>query len=191
MANKKTFRFEKIAFWANIATIISILFALYVFASDKCEIEYRNKQEYLNKLDALQLELGKNKELVIPTINENKNALLSGSSVAYYRYTTGTANNLLAQGILRDQGLIQNLDLIVDNENQVNRILDLMALIAGTYQTSTSQDDKIMTMRLKDGYANVVGINFVLEQDIPQMIDYINAHAIEVNNSKTYWYCMK
>lgn len=191
MVKKKLSRFEKIALCANIAAIISILFALYVFTSDKCQTDYRDKQEYLNKLNAIQLELGKNLEYYIPLIKSKEIDYLNASEVAYFRYTTGVSNNILAQGSLRDQTLIQNLDIIVDNENEVNRILDLMALIAGTYQTSTPQDDKMMTRRLKDSYASVVGINRVLEMDVPLMIDYIDTYAKEVSDSKTYWYCKR
>ena len=155
---------DYITFYASVVTIISIFFALYVFLSDRCEQERRARQEYLNKLNSLNFELKKNIGVIIGFFNKDKQAFLNGKKVAYFRYSTSVSNNLIAEGSILNGILLRNLDAVVDNENQINRILDVITLMADTSQIGSAEEKQMFEKRIKDAYASIFMLNEKIEK---------------------------
>lgn len=180
---------NKIILWANIATILSIFFALYVFSSDKCTQEAKEKQEYLNKLDSLKFELQKNNDVILSFFNKDKQAYLDGKKVAYFRYSTSVTNNLIAEGTILNITLLRNLDAIADNENQVNRILDIVALMADTSQIGSVEERQMFENRIKTAYVTIMNLNGEIEKYLPRVISDLKNHIGETKSKKTHWFC--
>lgn len=178
-----------ITFWASVVTILSIFFALYVFISDKCAQETKEKQEYLNKLDSLKFELQKNNDVILSFFNKDKQAYLDGEKVAYFRYSTSVTNNLIAEGAILNIILLRNLDAIADNENQVNRILDIIALMADTSQIGSAEEKQMFENRIKTAYATIVNLNGKIEKYLPRVISDLKNHTGETKSKKTHWFC--
>lgn len=183
-------KFLDIIFWANIAAILSIFFALYVFVSDKCTQEVKEKQEYLNKLDSLKFELQKNNDVILSFFNKDKQDYLDGKKVAYFRYSISVTNNLITEGAILNITLLRNLDAIADNENQVNRILDMVALMADTSQIGFVEERQMFENRIKTAYATIMNLNREIEKYLPRVISDLKNYIGEIKSKKTHWFCL-
>ncbi len=173
-----------INFWASIATIISIFLALWIFWADRREQRNRDKCEYLNQLQSLRFELEKNRNVVTGFFKKDKDAILNGQKVLYFRYSVSVINRLIGAGKIQDATLLRNLDAIADDENQTNRILDVIGLMAETSQIASQQEREMFERRIRG--ASVIAVNLVekLEKYLPEVIAHIDKHIADVNSDK-------
>ncbi len=178
---KKTNKLCDINFWASVVTIVSIFFALYVFWNDKNEIRENEKHTYLNQLESLRFELKKNNDVILKFFNRDKALMLEGSAVAHFRYSTSVINRLIAEGIIKNDLLLRNLDAIADNFNQVNRIEDLISLMGTTTQISFQVDREIYSRRIKDISKSSINLNDQIHQYLPKVISDLETH---ISNTK-------
>lgn len=179
-----------IYFWASVATIISIFFALFVFLSDRCHKENLDKQEYINQLESLNFELQKNNYIIIDFFEKDKQAFLNGEKMGYYRYSTSVINGLIGDGKIRDSDLLRNLDAIADSQNQVNRVLDIIDLMAHTSQINSNEEREMFLRRIKSSYEIVIYLNNQIKEYLPKVIDDLKIHIDNTSIGGTSWFCI-
>jgi len=179
-----------INFYASIATIISVFLALYVFLSDRCSQEMKERQGYVNRLTSLNFELQKNNNVILSFFKRDKEAFLNAKKVAYYRYSTTVANTLVAEGTILNMVLLRNLDAITDNENQVNGILDIIILMSETSHINSAEEKLLFENRIKTSYAKIMELNGEIEKYMPKVISDLASHIEETSLKKIHWFCI-
>jgi len=171
-----------INFWASVVTILSIFFALYVFWNDKQEKRNTEKQTYLNQLKSLDFELNKNNDVILGFFKKDSEAWNNGTKIAYFRFSTSVTNKLIAEGVIKNNTLLRNLDAIADNQNQVNRILDLISLMAQTSQIGSQEEREMFARRITEASKTAVDLNKQIEIYLPKVIADLNKHIKKIED---------
>lgn len=86
---------------------------------------------------------------------------------------------------------MRNLDAIVDNENQVNRILDGITLMAETSQIGSIEERQMFESRIKNSFATIFDLNEQIEKYMPMVLSELKNHIKETETKKTHWFCFK
>ena len=120
---KKSKWYKDIRFWADIVTIVSIFLALGFFIHDSCNKNIRYRNEYINQLEAIDLELDSNTKLVQYILN-NEEGYLIGETVPFGRLFVDTLNDAIVEGKIKNFTLRVKFYEILQRENQINYILD-------------------------------------------------------------------
>lgn len=184
------FENKDINFWASVATIFSVIFALVVFVSDSCNQETKIKREYINSLISLKFELQKNNDVTLKFFDRDFSSMSNTSKLPYYRYTLEVTNRLLAQGLIQDLTLLRNLDAISDSEMQVNRILDSASSVADLSHTISLDETVLYQNRLKSAVAQISILNESLKKYLPLVLNELEIHIKETDSIRSPWFCI-
>ena len=179
---KKMNQFTDINFWASVVSILSIFLALYIYWNDKREKQKAEQQAYLNQLEFLLFELKKNNEVILGFFDKDRAAWLDGKKIGYFRFSIGVTNKLISEGAIQNDTLLRNLDAIADNQNQVNRILDLITLMGQTSQISSQEERELFTRRITDASQTAMGLNDQIRQYMPKVINDLELHITQVKD---------
>jgi hypothetical protein len=124
--------------------IISIFFALYVFVAERNAVKRADRTAYKNKLESLKFELIKNEDVIVGFLERDRKEFLAGTKIAYFRFSTGVINKLISDGMIEDPVLLRNLDAIAEDQNQANRIMDLISLMAQHHRLVPQKNDQCL-----------------------------------------------
>jgi uncharacterized membrane protein len=171
-----------INFWASVVTIVSIFFALFVFWDDKKEKSKGERELYLNQLNSLKFELEKNYKVILGFFARDSEGWSNGQKIAYYRYSTGVTNKLIVEGLIQDRALLRNIDAISDNQNQVNRLLDLITLMTQTSQIGSQAEREMFQQRITDASLTLLSLNDQILQYMPKVITDLDAHINQLKS---------
>ncbi|MBI2652028.1 hypothetical protein HYX00_01065 [Candidatus Woesearchaeota archaeon] len=178
-----------IHFWASFVTIVSVLFALYVFVDDKCSTAEQLRQESIHQLESFGFEMRMN-EFKFDEFLNSKDVYISGNATYSRRFETNVINKLISEGKIQNLDLRANVYRIADALNNANKILDNVAI---TYRLSspvpTPYEKEILLKRIKEDYRTVIDYvqNLKADKTIPIIL---SLHIKEINSSKR-WFCWK
>lgn len=163
-------------FWASVVQIISIFFALYVFLVERRATKRADRTVYRNKLESLKFELIKNKDVIVGFLERDRKEFLEGTKIAYFRFSTGVINRLISDGMIEDPTLLRNLDAIAEDQNQANRIMDLIALMAETSQIGSAEERLMFERRIKTASITIIKFGDKQKKYLPLVIKDLQSH---------------
>jgi hypothetical protein len=181
---KIAWRVWDIHVWASVAQILSIFLVLGIFSADHRRQQEQDRSDYTHRLGSLRFELDKNLHVTVGFFKRDRDAILAGHKLIYFRYSVGVINALIGEGKIRDAALLRDLDVIADDENQVNRILDVVVQMGETAQINSPQDRKTVESRIQTASKLAVDLSDQLEKGLPKVIGDIDAHVSNVNSER-------
>jgi hypothetical protein len=184
MKKKKTNRFTDINFWASIVTILSIFLALYIFWVDKKENRKKIQQTYLNQMESLRFELKKNNDVILGFFEKDLDDWKAGTKIGHFRFSTSITNKLIAEGTIQNDTLLRNLDAIADNFNQVNRMLDIITLMAETSHINSQQEKELFARRIQGTSLTILDLNNQIKTYLPKVIKDLERNIKEIEDEK-------
>ncbi|PIN78763.1 hypothetical protein COV14_02420 [Candidatus Woesearchaeota archaeon CG10_big_fil_rev_8_21_14_0_10_33_12] len=173
--------YKNVHVWADIVTIFSIIFALWVFGSNQCYQQRQSVDEYTNQLESLKAELELNHIYRTKLLLDGKEGYLNATNTPGYRYYTMIINKLLAEGKIRDNVLKDKLYSIGSREDNANTVLDGAFLVFHTVSLINGTKEGVI-FRVKEDNKIAVERAEELNILIPETIELIKKHITEINS---------
>ncbi len=180
-SEKNTSNVGSIVDWITILTFIT---TIVIFLIDSYFNRRQEHEKCLNRLLSLKFELQKNTNIINKFINEIEKQLLSGSKVVYYRYDTLVTESLISSGEILDSDFLRNLDAILGEEKQINRLLDSIEKMADMSHVDSGDIANLFKNRITTASNLVVSINKNLTKYYPKVIDGLGSYIRKTEAKK-------
>ncbi len=171
---------------ADIATIVSIFLALGFFIHDGCTNKIKDRNEYINQLEAIDFELDLNTNLA-NYIVDNEEGYSIGEHFPYGKFFfVDTLNDAIIKGKIKNSTLRLKFYEILQRENEINYILDS----ADKKQTILAGSDKGVLIE-QNPYKHEMSIIIKDSKDLQDMFHKARTMIVEHKQSveKTYGFC--